>query len=94
MIENHLKVIDTDTFRLFDLLTESNYDQEAMNAMSLTRSLKDRSNRLLMLCHTGNKSYIQRIDFNNVLPFTLNEKVQKQIEQGRLQKNQLGPTDM
>ena len=65
-----------------------------MNAVGLTRSIKDRSSKLLMLCHEGGKSYIQRIDFNNVLPYTLNGRVLKQIETGRLQKNQLGPSEL
>jgi len=64
VIENHLKAIDTETYRLFDLLSEASFDQEAMNAMGMTRSIKDRSNKLLMLCHQNAKSYIQRIDFN------------------------------
>lgn len=80
MIDQHLKMIDTKTYRLFDLLSENNYDQEAVNAMGLTRSLKDRTSTLLMLCHKDGKSYIQRIDFNPVLPYSLFGRAIRQVD--------------
>ena len=58
VVENHLKVIDTQELRLFDLLSEQSFDQEAMNAIAMTRSLKDRTSKLLLLCKSGNQSYI------------------------------------
>lgn len=59
MLDKHMKIIDAQGYRLFDLLSEPNFDQEAVNGMGLSRSLVDRKNKLLMLCHTGDgRSYI------------------------------------
>ena len=58
VVDNHLKVIDTQEFRLFDLLTEQKFDQEAMNAVGMTRSMKDRTSRFLLLCNSGDQSYV------------------------------------
>jgi len=52
--------------------------------MSVVRSMKDRTNKLMMLCHRDGQSYIQRIDLNAVLPFTLHARGAKQMDQDRL----------
>ena len=73
MCDFHLKIIDTETDRLFDLLSEPSFDQEAVNGLALARSLNDRKNKLLILCHSDDGvSYIQRIDFNAIMPVSLN----------------------
>ena len=71
MLENHLKIVDVETLRLYDLLTEPSFDMEAVSGMGLSRSIGDRGSRLLILCigpknSLGEKgmSFIQRIDFN------------------------------
>ena len=59
MIDQHLKMVDTETYRLFDLLSEPFFDQESVNGMGFARSLSSRKNRLLLLCHgKDGKSYI------------------------------------
>jgi len=80
IIENHLKIIDTESMRLYDLLSEPNFDQEAVSGMSVIRSMKDRTTKLMMLCHRDGHSYIQRIDLNAVLPFTLHARGAKQMD--------------
>ena len=51
MLENHLKVIDVENYRLFDLLTEPNFDQETVSGMGLNRSVNDQKSRLYLLCY-------------------------------------------
>ena len=60
IVETHLKFIDTETYRLFDLLSEGNFDQEAVSGVGLSRAVSTRKNKLLILCHdkTQQKSYI------------------------------------
>ena len=77
IVEEHLKVVDTWTQRLFDVLSEPNFDKEAVNGMGFTRSGRDRVNKLLMLCHVDNKSYVQYIEFNAILPFSLDDRIKK-----------------
>ena len=73
MCDFHLKIIDTENDRLFDLLSEPSFDQESVNGLALARSLNDRKNKLLILCHGDDGvSYIQRIDFNAIMPVSLN----------------------
>ena len=91
MLDQHLKVIDIETLRLYDLLTESNFDHEAVSGMGLSRSIFDRLSRLLILCHGPNKlngekggSFIQRIDFNASLPNSLADRVELQQSTGKL----------
>ena len=70
IVETHLKFIDAETYRLFDLLSENNFDQEAVSGVGLTRAVTNRKSKLLILCYnkaTG-KSYVQRVDFNGTLP--------------------------
>lgn len=77
LIDKHLKVIDIETFRLYDILSEPNFDQEAVCGMGLTRSLADRKSRLLMLCSGGLRdgSFVQKIEFNGSLPENLHLRV-------------------
>ena len=50
LIDKHLKIIDTESLRLYDLLSEPSFDHEAVSGMGLSRSLTDRKSRLLILC--------------------------------------------
>jgi len=56
VIDKHLKVIDIEAYAIYDVLTEPKFDQEAVSGMGLTRSLKDRRSRLLMLCNRGSNA--------------------------------------
>ena len=59
MIDQHLKMVDTETYRLYDLLSEPNFDQESVCGMGFGRSISTRKNRLLLLCQgKDDKSYI------------------------------------
>lgn len=51
IVDSHLKFIDTETYRLFDLLSEPHFDQEAVSGVGLSRAVSTRKNRLLILCH-------------------------------------------
>lgn len=95
-METHLKFIDAEAYRLFDLLSENNFDQEAVSGVGLSRAVTSRKNKLLILCFnksTG-KSYVQRIDFNGTLPSSLHNRTMRQHYAGKLQKNQLGPDQL
>ena len=51
IVDSHLKFIDTETYRLFDLLSEPHFDQEAVSGVGLSRAVSTRKNKLLILCH-------------------------------------------
>lgn len=42
MVETHLKVIDTVNQKIYDLLSEPNFDQDSVSGMALIRSLTDK----------------------------------------------------
>ena len=42
MVETHLKVIDTVNQKVYDLLSEPNFDQDSVSGMALIRSLTDK----------------------------------------------------
>ena len=59
MLDSHLKMVDTQTYRLYDLLSEPAFDQEAVSGLGLCRSLSDKKSKLLILCHgEDGKSYV------------------------------------
>ena len=60
MLENHLKIIDLEKLRLFDLLTEPAYDLLYENSFGFSRSLNTYKNRVLILCRSpdGKSSYL------------------------------------
>ena len=58
MIETHLKVIDTVHHKIFDLLSEPNFDQDSVSGMALIRSLTDKQHRLFILCQGENGNFI------------------------------------
>ena len=86
MTDNHLKIIDLKMCRLYDLLSEPKFDQQAVHAMGLSRSAVTRKSTLLLLClkevedaGAGTmKSYIQQIEFNDTLPYSLSGRITKQ----------------
>lgn len=86
IVDNHIKFIDTELYRLFDLLTEPNFDQEAVQGVGLSRAVTTRKNKLLILCFnkTTKKSYVQRVDFNGTLPTSLNARTLRQNAAGKL----------
>ena len=74
MLDTHLKVIDLVNYQMFDILSEPDFDLEAICNMGLTRSFYDCKSRLLLLCSGGslNGSYIKKLDFVGLLPENLN----------------------
>ena len=50
IVDSYLKMIDTESMRLYDILTEAKFDQKAVAGIGLTRNVKNRKSRLLLLC--------------------------------------------
>jgi hypothetical protein len=80
MVDKHLKMIDTQLVQMVDLLTEPNYDEESLLGMSLVRRNSDKIYHLLILCRSTEGNYIQKVDFNSILPKSLEVKVQKYVK--------------
>ena len=62
---------------MIDLLTEPNYDEESLNGMGLVRRMPDKLYHMLILCKSEEGNYIQKVDFNSILPRSLEIKVEK-----------------
>ena len=58
MIDTHLKVIDIVTCKIFDLLSEPNFDQDSVSGMALIRSLSDKKHRLFVLCQGEDGNFL------------------------------------
>ena len=72
MVDKHLKVIDTEKNQIFDLISEPDFDQEAICSVGLARSFSDRKSRLLLLC---SGCFVKKIEFRGSLPENLNLQV-------------------
>jgi len=58
-----------------DLLTEPNFDEESLLGMCLVRRNSDKIYHLLILCRSDEGNYIQKVDFNSILPKSMEIKV-------------------
>ena len=58
-----------------DLLTEPNFEEESLLGMGLVRRNSDKIYHLLILCRSGEGNYIQKVDFNSILPKSMEIKV-------------------
>lgn len=74
MIDKHLKVIDVENCQLFDVLSEPDFNLEAIRGMGLTRSISDLKSRLYLVCSGGLRAgcFVQKIEFKGSLPENLN----------------------
>ena len=89
MIDTHLKVIDVMTCKMFDLLSEPNFDQDSVSGMALIRSLTDKMHRLLILCQNGDGNFIQKVDLNPALTNSLAQRVAKLAKNPRPQNGEV-----
>lgn len=80
IVEKYLKMIDTQLLQMIDLLTEPNYDDESLHGMNLVRRNSDKIYHLLILCRSTEGNYIQKVDFNSILPKSLEIKVQRYLK--------------
>ena len=72
MLGTYLKLIDIETIRLYDLIQKPQFDIIATASMNLSRSVRTRKSKLVMLCKgDDNKHYVQRIDFNATIAHSL-----------------------
>jgi hypothetical protein len=65
---------------MVDLLTEPNYDEESLAGMGVARRSTDKVYHMLILCKSEDGNYIQKVDFNSILPKSLEIKSQKFIK--------------
>ena len=70
-------MIDTQLMQMVDLLTEPNYDEESLAGMGIVRRSSDKVFHMLILCSSEEGNYIQKVDFNSILPKSLDVKAQK-----------------
>ena len=89
MVETHLKVIDTVNQKIYDLLSEPNFDQDSVSGMALIRSLTDKQHRLLILCQGEDGNFIQKIELNHTLTQALAKRISRQIKNPKPQANEV-----
>lgn len=89
MVDKHLKMIDIQRFQMVDLLTEPNYDDESLHGIGLVRRSIDKVFHMLILCKNEEGNYIQKVDFNSILPKSLEIKVEKFFAKPVPQKNEM-----
>ena len=77
IVDRNLKMIDIKKYQMVDLLTEPNYDDESLHGMGLVRRVSDRVYHMLILCKSEEGNYIQKVDFNSILPKSLDIKIEK-----------------
>lgn len=73
---------------MVDLLTEPNFDEESLAGMGVVRRSTDKIYHMLILCKSEEGNYIQKVDFNSILPKSLEIKVQKFFKSPTPQKNE------
>ena len=92
MIDEHIKIVDVKMGKLFDFSTEKEYDQEAINGMTMVRQISDFNYYLYILCHDNetNRNFVRKIILSKNLVQNLDIHSLMQIEaqkKGYRQKN-------